>query len=65
MSAFNQAAIDVCKEQDIACVDAAAALPRDATSFFDDVHLTDVGCDKLADLLCNYFAAKLLESKHN
>ncbi len=65
MDAFNRATIEVCRERGVDCIDAAPALPKDATSFMDDVHLTDVGCDKVSDMVCDYFVAKLQGSAHN
>jgi lysophospholipase L1-like esterase len=61
MDAFNQAMMDVCRQQEIECIDVAAGLPKDATAFFDDVHLTNVGCEKVADMVCDYLVAKLHE----
>jgi GDSL-like Lipase/Acylhydrolase family len=62
MDAFNRATIELCKERGVDCIDAAPVLPKDSTSFIDDVHLTDLGCDTVSDLVCDYFADKLRET---
>jgi hypothetical protein len=59
MDAFNQAAIDVCKQRGVHCLDLAAKLPKDATVFCDHVHFTDSGCENVADIVCDYVADKL------
>jgi hypothetical protein len=64
MDAFNRATSEVCRQQGVDCIDAADALPKDGTSFFDDVHLTDAGCDKLSDMVCDFFVARLQDPKN-
>jgi hypothetical protein len=36
-------------------VDAATLVPRDTTMFYDDVHFTEAGSARLADILISYF----------
>jgi hypothetical protein len=61
MDAFNRTMMEVGKQQGIDCVDLATALPKDATVFFDDVHFTDAGCEKVANIVSDYFVATLHE----
>jgi hypothetical protein len=59
MDAFNQVLIDVCRQRSVDLIDLAAALPKDTTVFYDDCHLNIGGCDKVADLVTDYFVGKL------
>jgi hypothetical protein len=59
MKSFNQATVETCAREGVDCIDLASQLPKDTTIFFDDVHFTDLGCQKAADTVCDYFANKL------
>lgn len=48
MDAFNDELLSVCEERDLLCVDAAARIPRSSSMFYDDVHLTEAGSERLA-----------------
>jgi hypothetical protein len=59
MDAFNQVVIDVCRQRGIDCLDLAAQLPKDATVFNDQEHFTAAGCEKVSDIVCDFFTDKL------
>jgi GDSL-like Lipase/Acylhydrolase family len=44
---YNQTLSDLCKEQNIKCIDLAKLLPKDSKYFFDDMHFSDAGCVKV------------------
>jgi hypothetical protein len=54
MAAYNEALLGVCRERGLDCVDAAASLPPDAASFYDDVHFTEEGSRQLAEVLARH-----------
>ncbi len=51
MKVYNQAALDVCQQEGIICIDLAARLSSDYSMFYDDCHLNIRGCEKIADIL--------------
>ena len=63
MDVFNQTTAQVCATEGIDCIDLAGALPKDESMFFDDLHLTDAGCEKVAAVVADYFVAKLRNSQ--
>jgi hypothetical protein len=59
MNAYNEVLLGICLRRRIECIDAARQLPRTSEIFYDDVHLTDAGSRRLAELVGGY----LLEAK--
>jgi hypothetical protein len=59
MDAFNRTMIDVCRQRRIDCIDLAGSIPKDTTALYDDLHFNTNGCEKAADIVCDYFVAKL------
>jgi lysophospholipase L1-like esterase len=59
MGAFNQATIEVAREEGVDCIDLASKLSKDTTTLYDDCHFNVAGCDKVARILAEYFVAKL------
>jgi lysophospholipase L1-like esterase len=57
MRLYNTRLLRVCRERGAECFDLAARMPRSAEFFWDDVHFTEAGSRRVADLL----AAHLLE----
>jgi lysophospholipase L1-like esterase len=51
MAAYNQTLLRVCRERGLDCVDAAALLPADEALFYDDLHFTEAGSRRLAEVL--------------
>lgn len=54
MRAYNEALLDVCRARKLECVDLAAAVPADTTMFYDDVHPTEAGSLRFAEVLAAY-----------
>ncbi|OYU67969.1 MAG: hypothetical protein CFE22_01260 [Cytophagaceae bacterium BCCC1] len=48
---YNQTLSDLCKEQNIKCIDLAKLLPKDSKYFFDDMHFSDSGCVKVSEII--------------
>jgi lysophospholipase L1-like esterase len=51
MRAFNDVLRDVCREPGMLCRDLAAALPPRAEYFYDDMHLSEAGARRVAELV--------------
>ena len=51
MRAFNDVLRDVCREPGMLCRDLAAALPARAEYFYDDMHLSEAGARRVAELV--------------
>jgi hypothetical protein len=64
MDAFNQAMIEVCRQRGIDCIDLAARLPKDTTVLFDDCHFNIRGCERVGDIVCDFFVSKLASPDH-
>lgn len=55
---YNQVLLDVCKHSDVECLDLAAALPKDDSIFYDDVHFTENGAVQVAHAISNYLLSR-------
>jgi len=55
MARYNRRLLDSCAALELACIDLASALPREADLFYDDVHFNEAGSRAVAD----YFAEEL------
>ena len=51
MRAFNEVLRDVCRMPGMTCRDLAAALPPRAEYFYDDMHLSEAGARRVAELV--------------
>ena len=51
MRAFNEVLRDVCRMPGVTCRDLAAALPPRAEYFYDDMHLSEAGARRVAELV--------------
>jgi lysophospholipase L1-like esterase len=49
MRAFNDVLRDVCRAPGMICRDLAAAVPRRAEYFYDDMHLSEAGARFVAE----------------
>lgn len=56
--AYNRTMVQLCREEAIPCLDLDARLPKDTTVFFDDCHFNVTGCEKVADILADFFTSK-------
>jgi lysophospholipase L1-like esterase len=54
MRAFNDALRDVCREPGMTCRDLAAALPARAAYFYDDMHFSEEGAARVAELVVGW-----------
>jgi hypothetical protein len=59
MNRYNQATIDVCREENVDCIDLAGMLPKDTTIFYDHCHFNISGCERVAEILADYSAERL------
>ena len=51
MRAFNEVTRAVCDSRSLKCVDLAETLPPRAEFFYDDMHYSEAGADKVADII--------------
>jgi lysophospholipase L1-like esterase len=58
MQLYNQVLSDLCDEQHLECVDAAALLPRSREVFYDDCHFNENGARLLAGIVASHFASR-------
>jgi lysophospholipase L1-like esterase len=58
MSQFNEALLAECQINSLECYDLAAAIPKDATAFYDDCHFNEHG----AKLVARFLADRLLNT---
>jgi lysophospholipase L1-like esterase len=49
MAAYNGVVLEVCAERGLACIDLAAEVPKETRYFYDDVHFTELGSQKVAE----------------
>lgn len=54
MDRYNRKLLEVCREQNVRCFDAASILPRTTEMFFDDCHFTDEGSRFLARAVAGF-----------
>jgi lysophospholipase L1-like esterase len=52
---YNHSLLEVCCHRGVECIDLAAALPKNTTVLYDDVHLNENGCRQIGLILNNYF----------
>ncbi len=56
MQAYNDVLLDTCRRRGVECIDLAAELPRDSTTFFDDVHFTEAGSAHVGRLVAAHLS---------
>jgi lysophospholipase L1-like esterase len=54
MRRYNARLLDFCRERGAECLDLAERLPRTTDVFWDDVHFTEEGARRVADLVAGY-----------
>ncbi len=59
MERFNQTMLEVCREENVDCIDLASRLAKDTTVFYDDAHFNQQGCQQVGDIVGEYFREKL------
>ncbi|MCP9756933.1 hypothetical protein EGI26_17345 [Lacihabitans sp. CCS-44] len=48
---YNQTVRELCEKQNLKCIDLAKLLPKDSKYFFDDMHFSDAGCEKISEII--------------
>ncbi|HIJ77969.1 MAG: SGNH/GDSL hydrolase family protein [Desulfobulbaceae bacterium] len=56
---YNDALLELCKENGVPVIDLARMLPKDISVFYDDCHFNISGSKKVADVLSDYFVSNL------
>ena len=54
MHRYNQELLSICSERKLDCINLAALLPKDTTTFYDDVHFNESGAQKVAELVSQH-----------
>jgi lysophospholipase L1-like esterase len=54
MAMYNKKLMEVCAQRSTECIDLAALVPKTTENFFDDVHFTDAGSQRVADIVGEY-----------
>jgi lysophospholipase L1-like esterase len=54
MAAYNDALLEVCRDRQLRCLDLAAAVPKETTYFYDDVHFTEAGSRLVAGVVASH-----------
>ncbi len=55
---YNQKLLEVCRQRQVECLDLAAALPKDATIFYDDLHFNENGAAQVAQVIADYLLSR-------
>jgi len=58
--AFNDTTLRVCEEEDLMCLDLAAAIPPDLDHFYDDVHLNTLGSRAAGRAVAEFLSSRVL-----
>ncbi len=59
MAAFNRTLLRVCRARKIECIDVSTRMPKEGDFFWDDVHYTERGSQRVAEIV----AARLLATE--
>lgn len=54
MQAYNDALERFCDRSDVELIDLASRIPRDTSMFYDDVHFTEKGARRVAEVVSDY-----------
>jgi hypothetical protein len=54
MASFNEAMLAVCVERGIECIDTASQLPKESDMFTDDMHYTERGSRRMAEIVAGH-----------
>lgn len=54
MALFNKMLLEVCSNRGVECIDLAASMGKDTTTFYDDCHFNTSGSRKVAEILSRY-----------
>jgi lysophospholipase L1-like esterase len=59
IDAFNRALLAVCRSDGVDCIDLASMLSRDTSTFYDDWHFNEAGCDKVAQIVSDFLVTRV------
>jgi len=54
MQLYNDTLTQTCASRNVKCLDLAALVPKDTTSFYDDVHFNEQGSQTVARAVADY-----------
>lgn len=63
MEEFNDVTRRVCRENNLLCVDLARDLPKKAEYFYDDMHFSEAGAEKVAEIIGDHLIARYGKEK--
>lgn len=55
MALYNNALIELCREMNVEYIDLASELPKDTTTFYDDMHFNESGASAVSEIIGEYF----------
>ncbi len=58
---YNEVLREVTRENHVALIDLARELPKSSAYFYDSLHFTNAGCEKVADLVFTQLSPRLAE----
>jgi len=56
LNEYNQATLKVCREENLECLDVASFIPHREDMFYDAVHLTELGSERVGLLLAEFLS---------
>lgn len=57
MDRYNLLLLDLCRSEGLECIDLAKEMPKNTHMFFDDVHFTEAGSRRVAEVFSRYLAS--------
>lgn len=60
---YNDALVDICREERIEAIDASSAMSGQGQYFYDDYHLSEAGCAKLGELVSSWLLEHPVERR--
>lgn len=58
MGMYNETLLNVCEARAVDCLDLAPLIPKDLSSFYDDVHFNEQGARRVADALARFLVER-------
>lgn len=59
MTQYNEELLRVCQRRGVPCLDLASRLPKDGSTFYDDIHFNEAGAVKVARSLADFLLPSL------
>jgi lysophospholipase L1-like esterase len=54
MERYNAVLLEVCEERELSCLDLAALVPQDGSMYYDDVHFSEAGSRRVAEVVAEH-----------